>query len=118
MCTAGYDTTERKRGARAFFAALYVKGRGGHLARRVVEVWGAALFAVLLLVALVLILLVVAFVLIVALVLIAVVLVVLTVIVLHDMPSVRPIGYGRILDNSGGKYAFAIKMKKAVDKHF
>ena len=118
MCTAGYDTTERKRGARAFFAALYVKGRGGHLARRVVEVWGAALFAVLLLVALVLILLVVAFVLIVALVLIAVVLVVLTVIVLHEMTSFRPIGYRRILDNSAGKYAFAIKMKKAVDKHF
>ena len=118
MFTAGYDTTERKRGARAFFAALYVKGRGGHLARRVVEVWGAALFAVLLLVALVLILLVVAFVLIVALVLIAVVLVVLTVIVLHDMTSFRPIGYRRILDNSAGKYAFAIKMKKAVDKHF
>ena len=118
MCTAGYDTTERKRGARAFFAALYVKGRGGHLARRVVEVWGAALFAVLLLVALVLILLVVAFVLIVALVLIAVVLVVLTVVVLHEMTSFRPIGYRRILDNSAGKYAFAIKMKKAVDKHF
>ena len=121
MCTAGYDTTERKRGARAFFAALYVKGRGGHLARRVVEVWGAALFAVLLLVALVLILLVVAFVLIVALVLIAVVLVVLvvlTVIVLHEMTSFRPIVYRRILDNSAGKYAFAIKMKKAVDKHF
>ena len=118
MFTAGYDTTERKRGARAFFAALYVKGRGGHLARRVVVVWGAALFAVLLLVALVLILLVVAFVLIVALVLIAVVLVVLTVIVLHEMTSFRPIGYRRILDNSAGKYAFAIKMKKAVDKHF
>ena len=118
MCTAGYDTTERKRGARAFFAALYVKGRGGHLARRVVEVWGAALFAVLLLVALVLILLVVVFVLIVALILIAVVLVVLTVIVLHEMTSFRPIGYRRILDNSAGKYAFAIKMKKAVDKHF
>ena len=118
MCTAGYDTTERKRGARAFFAALYVKGRGGHLARRVFEVWGAALLAVLLLVALVLILLVVAFVLIVALVLIAVVLVVLTVIVLHEMTSFRPIGYRRILDNSAGKYAFAIKMKKAVDKHF
>ena len=118
MFTAGYDTTERKRGARAFFAALYVKGRGGHLARRVVEVWGAALFAVLLLVALVLILLVVAFVLIVALVLIAVVLVVLTVIVLHEMTAFRPIGYRRILDNSAGKYAFAIKMKKAVDKHF
>ena len=118
MCTAGYDTTERKRGARAFFTALYVKGRGGHLARRVFEVWGAALLAVLLLVALVLILLVVAFVLIVALVLIAVVLVVLTVIVLHEMTSFRPIGYRRILDNSAGKYAFAIKMKKAVDKHF
>ena len=106
MCTAGYDTTERKRGARAFFAALYVKGRGGHLARRVVEVWGAALLAVLLLVALVLIAVVL------------VVLVVLTVIVLHEMTSFRPIGYRRILDNSAGKYAFAIKMKKAVDKHF
>ena len=118
MFTAGYDTTERKRGARAFFAALYVKGRGGHLARRVVEVWGAALLAVLLLVALVLILLVVALVLIVAFVLITVVLVVLTVVVLHEMTSFRPIGYRRILDNSAGKYAFAIKMKKAVDKHF
>ena len=99
-------------------AAIYVKGRGGYLARRVFEVWGAALLAVLLLVALVLILLVVAFVLIVALVLIAVVLVVLTVVVLHEMTSFRPIGYRRILDNSAGKYAFAIKMKKAVDKHF
>ena len=113
MCTAGYDTTERKRGARAFFAALYVKGRGGHLARRVVEVWGAALFAVLLLVALVLILLVVALVLIVAFVLITVVLVVLTVVVLHEMTSFRPIGYRRILDNSAGKYAFAIKNEKS-----
>ena len=100
------------------WAALYGKGRGGHLARRVFEVWGAALLAILLLVALVLILLVVAFVLIVALVLIAVVLVVLTVIVLHEMTSFRPIGYRRIRDNSAGKYAFAIKMKKAVDKHF
>ena len=88
------------------------------MARRVVEVWGAALFAVLLLVALVLILLVVAFVLIVALVLIAVVLVVLTVIVLHEMTSFRPIGYRRILDGNAGKYAFSIKMKKVVDKHF
>ena len=99
-------------------AALHEKGRGGHLARRVVEVWGAALLAVLLLVALVLILLVVALVLIVAFVLITVVLVVLTVVVLHEMTSFRPIGYRRILDNSAGKYAFAIKMKKAVDKHF
>ena len=100
------------------WAALYGKGRGGHLARRVFEVWGAALLAVLLLVALVLILLVVALVLIVAFVLITVVLVVLTVVVLHEMTSFRPIGYRRILDNSAGKYAFAIKMKKAVDKHF
>ena len=83
------------------------------MARRVVEVWGAALFAVLLLVALVLILLVVVFVLIVALILIAVVLVVLTVIVLHEMTSFRPIGYRRILDNSAGKYAFAIKNEKS-----
>ena len=118
MCTAGYDTTESKQGARAFLAALYVKERGGHLAHRVVEVWGAALLAVLLLVALVLILLVVALILVVALVLVAVVLVVLTVVVLHEMTSFRPIGYRRILDNSAGKYAFAIKMKKAVDKHF
>ena len=100
------------------WAALYGKGRGGHLARRVFEVWGAALLAVLLLVALVLILLVVALVLIVAFVLITVVLVVLTVVVLHEMTSFRPIGYRRILDNNAGKYAFAIKMKKAVDKHF
>ena len=100
------------------WAALYGKGRGGHLARRVFEVWGAALLAVLLLVALVLILLVVALVLIVAFVLITVVLVVLTVVVLHEMTSFRPIGYRRILDDSAGKYAFAIKMKKAVDKHF
>ena len=100
------------------WAALYGKGRGGHLARRVFEVWGAALLAVLLLVALVLILLVVALVLIVAFVLITVVLVVLTVVVLHEMTSFRPIGYRRILDSNTGKYAFAIKMKKAVDKHF
>ena len=88
------------------------------MARRVFEVWGAALLAVLLLVALVLILLVVALVLIVAFVLITVVLVVLTVVVLHEMTSFRPIGYRRILDSNTGKYAFAIKMKKAVDKHF
>ena len=118
MCTAGYDTTERKHGARASLDSQYVKGRGGHLPRRVFEVWGAALLAVLLLVALVLILLVVALVLIVTLVLVAVVLVVLTIVVLHEMTSFRPIGYRRILDNSAGKYAFAIKMKKAVDKHF
>ena len=79
------------------------------------EVWGVALLAVLFLVALVLILLVVALVLIAV---VLVVLVVLTVIVLHEMTSFRPIGYRRILDNSAGKYAFAIKMKKAVDKHF
>ena len=100
------------------WAALYGKGRGGHLARRVFEVWGAALLAVLLLVALVLILLVVALVLIVAFVLITVVLVVLTVVVLHEMTSFRPIGYRRILDGNAGKYAFSIKMKKVVDKHF
>ena len=99
-------------------AAIYVKGRGGYLARRVFEVWGAALLAVLLLVALVLILLVVALVLIVAFVLITVVLVVLTVVVLHEMTSFRPIGYRRILDGNAGKYAFSIKMKKVVDKHF
>ena len=100
------------------WAALYGKGRGGHLARRVFEVWGAALLAVLLLVALVLILLVVALVLIVAFVLITVVLVVLTVVVLHEMTSFRPIGYRRILDGNAGKYAFSIKMQKVVDKHF
>ena len=100
------------------WAALYGKGRGGHLARRVFEVWGAALLAVLLLVALVLILLVVALVLIVAFVLITVVLVVLTVVVLHEMTSFLPIGYRRILDGNAVKYAFSIKMKKVVDKHF
>ena len=73
-----------------------------------------ALLAVFLLVALVLVLLV----LIVALILVAVVLVVLTVVVLHEMTSFRPIGYRRILDGNAGKYAFSIKMKKVVDKHF
>ena len=87
------------------------------MARRVVEVWGAALLAVLLLVALVLILLVVALVLIVALVLVTVVLVVLTIIVvLHEMTSFRPIGYRRILDSGAGKYSFQ-KNEKTVDKH-
>lgn len=88
------------------WAALYGKGRGGHLARRVFEVWGAALLAVLLLVALVLILLVVALVLIVAFVLITVVLVVLTVVVLHEMTSFRPIGYRCILGSNARKYSF------------
>ena len=81
------------------------------MARRVFEVWGAALLAVLLLVALVLILLVVALVLIVALILVAVVLVVLTVVVLHEMTSFRPIGYRRILDRKAGKYSFLKKRK-------
>ena len=76
---------------------------------------GAVLFPVLLLVALILFLLIA---LVLLLVLILVLVVLTVIVVLHEMTSFRPIGYRRILDNSAGKYAFAIKMKKAVDKHF
>ena len=76
---------------------------------------GAVLFPVLLLVALILFLLIA---LVLLLVLILVLVVLTIIVVLHEMTSFRPIGYRRILDGNAGKYAFSIKMKKVVDKHF